>query len=108
MAGLGDRGGFAGAGVVAGVARVNVARLLCLLLAVAVLAGCGRSTVVRRDRDGRPVRSDEHTSELQSLMRTSYAVFCLQTKKTVHHNVHQDSSINDAYNAKDSDQLNLI
>src|SRR3546814_9156620 len=28
------------------------------------------------------VRSEEHTSELQSLMRTSYAVFCLQKKKT--------------------------
>src|SRR3546814_5152311 len=27
-------------------------------------------------------RSEEHTSELQSLMRTSYAVFCLKTKKT--------------------------
>src|SRR3546814_10181512 len=27
-------------------------------------------------------RSDEHTSELQSLMRTSYAVFCLKKKKT--------------------------
>src|SRR3546814_6660756 len=27
-----------------------------------------------------PVRSEEHTSELQSLMRTSYAVFCLQKK----------------------------
>src|SRR3546814_7840744 len=26
-------------------------------------------------------RSEEHTSELQSLMRTSYAVFCLQQKK---------------------------
>src|SRR3546814_2712179 len=26
-------------------------------------------------------RSDEHTSELQSLMRTSYAVFCLKKKK---------------------------
>src|SRR3546814_10623295 len=26
-------------------------------------------------------RSDEHTSELQSLMRISYAVFCLKTKK---------------------------
>src|SRR3546814_3241601 len=25
-----------------------------------------------------PVRSEEHTSQLQSLMRTSYAVFCLQ------------------------------
>src|SRR3546814_6248807 len=28
------------------------------------------------------MRSDEHTSELQSLMRTSYAVFCLKTKTT--------------------------
>src|SRR3546814_9053059 len=27
------------------------------------------------------LRSEEHTSELQSLMRTSYAVFCLQKKK---------------------------
>src|SRR3546814_5109264 len=27
-------------------------------------------------------RSEEHTSELQSLMRISYAVFCLQIKKT--------------------------
>src|SRR3546814_2303597 len=28
-----------------------------------------------------PARSEEHTSELQSLMRTSYAVFCLKKKK---------------------------
>src|SRR3546814_7443407 len=34
------------------------------------------------------VRSEEHTSELQSLMRTSYAVFCLQKNKpiTTNHN----------------------
>src|SRR3546814_1920847 len=32
-------------------------------------------------------RSEEHTSELQSLMRISYAVFCLKKKiKTTHHN----------------------
>src|SRR3546814_2252666 len=30
------------------------------------------------------VRSEEHTSELQSLMRISYAVFCLQQKKQLH------------------------
>src|SRR3546814_8963742 len=31
------------------------------------------------------LRSEEHTSELQSLMRTSYAVFCLKKKqKTLH------------------------
>src|SRR3546814_6738199 len=29
---------------------------------------------------GRPKRSEEHTSELQSLMRISYAVFCLKNK----------------------------
>src|SRR3546814_1010258 len=29
-------------------------------------------------------RSEEHTSELQSLMRTSYAVFCLKKKKKKH------------------------
>src|SRR3546814_6572732 len=30
------------------------------------------------------LRSEEHTSELQSLMRISYAVFCLKKKKTTH------------------------
>src|SRR3546814_4943581 len=33
-----------------------------------------------RDQGG--LRSEEHTSELQSLMRISYAVFCLKKKKT--------------------------
>src|SRR3546814_3433368 len=42
----------------------------------------------RRPDDGRPpsghapTRSEEHTSELQSLMRISYAVFCLKKKNT--------------------------
>src|SRR3546814_6243069 len=31
---------------------------------------------------GAGVRSEEHTTELQSLMRISYAVFCLKKKKT--------------------------
>src|SRR3546814_7326101 len=35
----------------------------------------------RRDH-GRLIRSEEHTSELQSLMRISYAVFCLKKKKS--------------------------
>src|SRR3546814_2767950 len=34
---------------------------------------------LRKDRE---IRSEEHTSELQSLMRISYAVFCLKKKKT--------------------------
>src|SRR3546814_9000752 len=35
-----------------------------------------------------PVRSEEHTSELQSLMRISYAVFCLK-KKTIQNKHYQ-------------------
>src|SRR3546814_9052810 len=33
----------------------------------------------------RQIRSEEHTSELQSLMRISYAVFCLKQKNTANH-----------------------
>src|SRR3546814_3329739 len=33
-------------------------------------------------------RSEEHTSELQSLMRISYAVFCLKKKTTTKYNAH--------------------
>src|SRR3546814_981473 len=37
-----------------------------------------------------PERSEEHTSELQSLMRISYAVFCLKKKHKIikHHAIH--------------------
>src|SRR3546814_1549189 len=38
-------------------------------------------TVCDPVRDQYEVRSEEHTSELQSLMRISYAVFCLKKKK---------------------------
>src|SRR3546814_5626778 len=34
------------------------------------------------------MRSEEHTSELQSLMRISYDVFCLKKKRTIHANLH--------------------
>src|SRR3546814_1710789 len=37
---------------------------------------------LRAQRFQEPARSEEHTSELQSLMRISYAVFCLKKKKT--------------------------
>src|SRR3546814_7252772 len=42
------------------------------------------ATVGSRSVASRPAldRSEEHTSELQSLMRISYAVFCLKKKKT--------------------------
>src|SRR3546814_7778509 len=39
-----------------------------------------------------PDRSEEHTSELQSLMRISYAVFCLK-KKTQTYQKHKPSSL---------------
>src|SRR3546814_9198165 len=35
---------------------------------------------------GQGMRSEEHTSELQSLMRISYAVLCLKKKKHMHNN----------------------
>src|SRR3546814_2856921 len=39
-------------------------------------------------------RSEEHTSELQSLMRISYAVFCLKKKKTTKYiNTHKTNNI---------------
>src|SRR3546814_1866149 len=37
-----------------------------------------------RPRDWLETRSEEHTSELQSLMRNSYAVFCLKKKIVLH------------------------
>src|SRR3546814_3965608 len=47
-------------------------------------------------------RSEEHTSELQSLMRISYAVFCLKKKKKRRHNIdtttHQQHKRNDIHN----------
>src|SRR3546814_2286584 len=58
------------------------------------LGGCGQAELVaeagaaaafhRKPQNGgsRLARSEEHTSELQSLMRISYAVFCLKKKKT--------------------------
>src|SRR3546814_1814389 len=38
-------------------------------------------------------RSEEHTSELQSLMRISYAVFCLKKKNTLLKSTNQDNQI---------------
>src|SRR3546814_6603005 len=56
------------------------------------VAACRMVSARRRERPGFAIgkhqmfvadqRSEEHTSELQSLMRTSYAVFCLKKKNT--------------------------
>src|SRR3546814_3570308 len=58
------------------------------------VAGEERAGTFARRGDDRPAqvigaahvsRSEEHTSELQSLMRISYAVFCLKKKKRIQH-----------------------
>src|SRR3546814_8848090 len=45
-----------------------------------LLRGALRRRLPPQERNG-SLRSEEHTSELQSLMRISYAVFCLKKKK---------------------------
>src|SRR3546814_14983556 len=51
--------------------------------ASALVDGRATSSAQSASQDGRVAsdRSEEHTSELQSLMRISYAVFCLKKKK---------------------------
>src|SRR3546814_3516190 len=51
----------------------------------AAWSGPGNSRIAKSGRaESASIRSEEHTSELQSLMRISYAVFCLKKKKTEH------------------------
>src|SRR3546814_1857079 len=45
------------------------------------VARCREQALFHVGRGIEPQRSEEHTSELQSLMRNSYAVFCLKKKK---------------------------
>src|SRR3546814_1056968 len=58
----------------------KLAFLLAIELALQVL-GQGFAPSQQRAQLPRMQRSEEHTSELQSLMRISYAVFCLKKKK---------------------------
>src|SRR3546814_2063289 len=72
-------------------------RPVILDMALSVVA---RGKIRRAASKGEPIpigRSEEHTSELQSLMRISYAVFCLKKKKrnsitsqTTRHNICAD------------------
>src|SRR3546814_8799931 len=50
--------------------------IVCSYVDTLDLLPCGILQIVGNNRTNSP-RSEEHTSELQSLMRTSYAVFCL-------------------------------
>src|SRR3546814_3842436 len=65
----------AGTGFPWGTAAVNV--LGCLLMGILIELGAQRQLLTP---ELRALRSEEHTSELQSLMRISYAVFCLKKK----------------------------
>src|SRR3546814_1965589 len=65
----------------------------------AVMANLTAPTPRRRSTAGAPeghlqgcARSEEHTSELQSLMRISYGVFCLQTERRESHTRHTRNS----------------
>src|SRR3546814_4719439 len=62
-------------------ARVAAASYIALALLLLWFASRTRGLTLRRQ-----ARSEEHTSELQSLMRISYAVFCLKKKRTKQHN----------------------
>src|SRR3546814_2541737 len=57
------------------------------IVAQGKIADAFESYLIKSKPPARPTscaRSEEHTSELQSLMRTSYAVFCLQKKQNTH------------------------
>src|SRR3546814_7027652 len=56
-----------------------------MVTATSVRAASDRDVVEKR------IRSEEHTSELQSLMRISYAVFCLK-KKNINRTTHTESN----------------
>src|SRR3546814_10706335 len=55
------------------------------------ILGYTEDKVVATDFRGDARRSEEHTSELQSLMRISYAVFCLKTKNIHNTRCHTNS-----------------
>src|SRR3546814_4809111 len=70
-------------------ARHHFGQPVLLLLFAAIFDDIGGDDV-RLEREARGcaavIRSEEHTSELQSLMRISYAVFCLKKKNKTTNN----------------------
>src|SRR3546814_7356620 len=63
------------------ISRLTEAGIATETLTLHVGAGTFLPVKAEDTDDHRMHRSEEHTSELQSLMRISYAVFCLKTKK---------------------------
>src|SRR3546814_2049262 len=92
----GDKGPNTG-----GMGAYSPAPVMTAALIEETMARIIRPTVAAIKAEGMPykgvlyagLRSEEHTSELQSLMRISYAVFCLKKKKqqetTTQHNTHK-------------------
>src|SRR3546814_3183223 len=84
-------GGSSGIGAAAARRFVNAGANVCIasrrdssafadeIGAISIMCDVAKESDVRR-------RSEEHTSELQSLMRISYAVFCLKKNKTINRN----------------------
>src|SRR3546814_7902129 len=71
----------ASVGILAALRRPGILLLLPVLLALAARTFVAPGWMIESDASGSiTVRSEEHTSELQSLMRISYAVFCLKKK----------------------------
>src|SRR3546814_4051222 len=59
-----------------------------------LIAAVAQAATTQADLRGwMTLRSEEHTSELQSLMRTSYAVFCLKKKTTSKHLIQLEHTI---------------
>src|SRR3546814_9463611 len=79
----GDRASFHFEGKVPGVKPWNHETPARYRLNLILLDETGQVLEVVSRQIGFRTRSEEHTSELQSLMRISYAVFCLTKKKTV-------------------------
>src|SRR3546814_6522267 len=71
-----------GAGAWAQFRHVTLPALAPIMLVVSILTIAGYFQLFAEPR------SEEHTSELQSLMRISYAVFCLKKKKNNHNKQH--------------------
>src|SRR3546814_4148570 len=69
--------------------------------------GASGFRAVRRKAERQMARSEEHTSELQSLMRISYAVFCLKKKKIIKHQNKYDKN-KMKYTYTDNSQMQLV
>src|SRR3546814_7112895 len=75
--------------------RLHPADRLRLVLPAPAAGDAGRRAQLQqqpRAAAGTAARSEEHTSELQSLMRISYAVFCLKKTKIKHNSSHEPLS----------------